>query len=66
MTEMLHGMNQWLLTLHRLMIDDAKCAPTISEREVLDLPISPHGQNDLRCIQLMQYICETNFPQIYL
>ena len=41
------------------LIDDASHAPTIAEREILDLPIPPHGQNDLRCIQLMQYICET-------
>ena len=41
------------------LIDNASHVPEIAEREVLDLPIPPHGQNDLRGIQLMQYICET-------
>jgi len=40
-------------------IDDASHAPIIAERAILDLPIPQHGQNDLRRIQLMQYICET-------
>ena len=40
-------------------IDDATRAPTISEREILNLPIPAHGNNNLRRLQLMQYICET-------
>lgn len=44
-------------------IDDANCSPTIAEREVLDLPIPTHVQNNLRLVQLVWYICKTNIQR---
>ena len=40
-------------------IDDATRSPTNIERQILDLPIPAYGNNNLRQIQLMRYICET-------